>query len=63
MSKEQKTEPWVHTKGMGDPVLSVGVIAHITQNPGAMTQRPLSCCSFAGCLAWALCDYSFLTAL
>lgn len=50
MSKEQRAEPWVHTKGMRDPVPSVGVIAHDTQKPGAMTQWLLSCCSFAGCL-------------
>lgn len=39
MSKEWKTEPWVLTKTVRDPALIVGVIAHVTQSPGAMAQQ------------------------
>lgn len=39
MSEKWKAEPWVLTKGMRDPVLSVGVIAHVTQSPSAVAQQ------------------------
>lgn len=39
INKEWKAEPWVLRKAMRDPVLSVGVIAHVTQSPGAMAQQ------------------------
>lgn len=47
MSKEWKTEPWVLTKGMRDPALIVGVIAHVTQVPWP-SNSVLSICRLFG---------------
>lgn len=35
VSKDWKAEPWVLTRGARDPVLSVGVLAHVTQSQGS----------------------------
>lgn len=61
MSEEWKAEPWVLTKGMRDPVLSVGVIAHVTQSPGAVAQQ--LCPAHLQAVGLGSVGYTFLTAL
>lgn len=62
MSKEWKAGPWVLRKGVRDPALSVDVIAHVTQSPGAVAQQ---LCPAHLQAVWTRVSvgYSFLTPL